>query len=311
MPADTARVVAEGLLKGVFDVLDAMLSKSFKYELLAPEELRPPQLDQWLQSLPVALQGTVRNNLGAVAILLSVSDASRMASLILETGGNVKEALDNDDRNVLKEVAEPALGGGVTNLMERFGHPVEQLAEVVVTDTGTESAAAIMNTLGEAPGAARFRFTADTGWAGEAALLFSASLMALAPASAAESSADLAAAPQLSPEEMTDILNGFGPEGAPAPAAARPTEGYHNLDMILDIRLRATARLGRVQLPLADILSFGPGSVIEVGHLVDEPIELLINDKLIARGDVVVVDEKFGLRITEIVSTKERIESLR
>jgi len=51
--------------------------------------------------------------------------------------------------------------------------------------------------------------------------------------------------------------------------------------------------------------------VIEVGHLVDEPIELLINDKLIARGDVVVVDEKFGLRITEIVSTKERIESLR
>ncbi|HPO31524.1 MAG TPA: FliM/FliN family flagellar motor switch protein, partial [Candidatus Hydrogenedentes bacterium] len=48
-----------------------------------------------------------------------------------------------------------------------------------------------------------------------------------------------------------------------------------------------------------------------VGHLVDEPVELLVNDKLIARGDVVVVDEKFGLRITEIVSPRERIESLR
>ena len=56
---------------------------------------------------------------------------------------------------------------------------------------------------------------------------------------------------------------------------------------------------------------FGPGSIIEVGHLVDEPVELLVNDKLIARGDVVVVDEKFGLRITEIISQEERIESLR
>ncbi len=55
----------------------------------------------------------------------------------------------------------------------------------------------------------------------------------------------------------------------------------------------------------------GPGSIIEVGHLIDEPVELLVNDKLIARGDVVVVDEKFGLRITEIISPEERIETLR
>jgi flagellar motor switch protein FliN/FliY len=81
--------------------------------------------------------------------------------------------------------------------------------------------------------------------------------------------------------------------------------------MILDIRLVVKARLGRVEMPIAEILSLGPGSIIEVGHLVDEPIELLVNDKLIARGDVVVVDEKFGLRITEIVSTQERIESMR
>ena len=69
-------------------------------------------------------------------------------------------------------------------------------------------------------------------------------------------------------------------------------------------------RLGKVDIPLSEILSFGPGSIIEVGHLIDEPVELLVNDKLIARGDVVVVDEKFGLRITEIISPQERIESL-
>ncbi|MCC6491238.1 MAG: flagellar motor switch protein FliN [Candidatus Hydrogenedentes bacterium] len=95
------------------------------------------------------------------------------------------------------------------------------------------------------------------------------------------------------------------------PEAATNDTYSRNLDMVLDIRLVATARLGRIEMPISEILSLGPGSIIEVGHLVDEPVELLVNDKLIARGDVVVVDEKFGLRITEIVSPRERIESLR
>ncbi|MBI4559640.1 MAG: flagellar motor switch protein FliN [Candidatus Hydrogenedentes bacterium] len=82
------------------------------------------------------------------------------------------------------------------------------------------------------------------------------------------------------------------------------------MDMVLDITLVATARLGRVEMPIRDILALGPGSVIEVGHLIDEPVELLVNDRIIARGDVVVVDEKFGLRITEIISPQARIESL-
>jgi flagellar motor switch protein FliN/FliY len=79
----------------------------------------------------------------------------------------------------------------------------------------------------------------------------------------------------------------------------------------MNISLVATARLGRVEMPLRDILNLGPGSIVEIGHMVDEPIELLVNDKVIARGEVVLVDEKFGLRITEIMGTRDRIESLR
>lgn len=101
---------------------------------------------------------------------------------------------------------------------------------------------------------------------------------------------------------MTNLPNAAGKSDIPMPS---------NMDMILDIRLMATARLGRIEMPIADILALGPGSIFEVGRAVDEPIDLLVNDKLIARGDVVVVDEKFGIRITEIVSTRERIESLR
>lgn len=122
----------------------------------------------------------------------------------------------------------------------------------------------------------------------------------------------------LGPDDVSEILHETEslPDKEPAAKPPKPASAYseqpaRNLDMVLDIRLVATARLGRVDMPISEILALGPGSIIEVGHLVDEPVELLINDKLIARGDVVVVDEKFGLRITEIVSPRERIESLR
>jgi len=95
---------------------------------------------------------------------------------------------------------------------------------------------------------------------------------------------------------------------------AKPSESRKpgaNIDVVLDIGLEATVRLGRVEMPLGEVLALGPGSIIEVGHMVDEPVELLVNDKLIARGDIVVVEEKFGLRITEVISRAERIESLR
>lgn len=114
--------------------------------------------------------------------------------------------------------------------------------------------------------------------------------------------------------EIDNILGDFGQQGQAGQAGAAaqaPARQPANIERVLDISLVATARLGRVEMPISEILALGPGSIIEVGHLVDEPVELLVNDKLVARGDVVVVDEKFGLRITEIVSTQERIESLR
>ena len=144
-------------------------------------------------------------------------------------------------------------------------------------------------------------------------MLFSGKLEDLAPADLLGASGGAAATgASLSADEMSDILSSFPEEGAPEMKVAAPAAyNTDNLDLIMDIQLRAVARLGRVEMPIGDILNLGPGSIIEVGHLVDEPVELLINDKIIARGDVVVVDEKFGLRITEILSTKERIESLR
>jgi flagellar motor switch protein FliN/FliY len=106
---------------------------------------------------------------------------------------------------------------------------------------------------------------------------------------------------------MTDAEQVPEPE---APSPERPQPGTENLDVVLDLELTAAALLGGVEMPIGQILSLAPGSIIEMDRLVDEPIDLLVNDKLVARGEVVVVDEKFGVRITEVVSTRERIEVL-
>ncbi|HJO00129.1 MAG TPA: flagellar motor switch protein FliN [Nitrospinaceae bacterium] len=83
-----------------------------------------------------------------------------------------------------------------------------------------------------------------------------------------------------------------------------------SLDLILDIPLTVTVELGRSKMLINDLLQLGQGSVIELTKLVGEPLEVLVNNKLVARGEVVVVNEKFGVRLTNIVTPMERVQSL-
>ena len=84
-----------------------------------------------------------------------------------------------------------------------------------------------------------------------------------------------------------------------------------SLDFILDIPLEVSVELGRTRMVINDLLQLGQGSVIELTKLAGEPLEILVNNKLVARGEVVVVNEKFGVRVTDIVSPMERVKSLK
>ncbi len=83
-----------------------------------------------------------------------------------------------------------------------------------------------------------------------------------------------------------------------------------NIDLLLDVKMPVAIELGRTELPISEILSLGPGSVVELDKLAGEPVDLLVNGKIIARGEVVVVDENFGVRITMLMSPQERLKSL-
>ncbi len=84
-----------------------------------------------------------------------------------------------------------------------------------------------------------------------------------------------------------------------------------DLNFLLDIPLDVTVELGKTKMIINDLLQLGQGSVLELPKLVGEPLEVLVNNKLVARGEPVMVNEKFGIRLTDIISPFERIEHLK
>ena len=97
----------------------------------------------------------------------------------------------------------------------------------------------------------------------------------------------------------------------PAPPTPQGENGENDIDFILDIPLEISVVLGQTSMLISDLLKLGQGSIVELAKLAGETLEVLANQKLIARGEVVAVDEKYGIRITEIVSPMERIKKLR
>jgi flagellar motor switch protein FliN/FliY len=83
-----------------------------------------------------------------------------------------------------------------------------------------------------------------------------------------------------------------------------------NFDLLLDIPLEVTVELGRTRVALRELLALAAGSVIELGKLAGEPLDVLVNGRLVARGECVMVNDKFGVRLTDIVSRSERLARL-
>jgi len=96
----------------------------------------------------------------------------------------------------------------------------------------------------------------------------------------------------------------------PRLAPGTTADGAQDLDLILDIPVHLTVELGRTRIPIKHILQLAQGSVIELDALAGEPMDVLVNGCLIAQGEVVVVNEKFGIRLTDIVTPSERVRRI-
>jgi flagellar motor switch protein FliN/FliY len=123
-----------------------------------------------------------------------------------------------------------------------------------------------------------------------------------------------------------DLLSDEGPSASPAPAAAAvtaepaqfppleagpgPEERERKMDLLMDLTLPVAIELGRTNLQIRDILGFRRGSVVEFEKLASEPVDVIVNGKKMAEGEVVVIEKHFGIRITNLIETSERVKSL-
>jgi flagellar motor switch protein FliN/FliY len=103
----------------------------------------------------------------------------------------------------------------------------------------------------------------------------------------------------------SDDLTHWGKATPPEADTAKPA--IHDMDMIMDLPVKVMIELGRTQMPLGDLMSVQNGGVIELDVEAGEPLNLVVNGCLIAQGEVVIVDDRYGIRLTDIISPSERL----
>ena len=99
------------------------------------------------------------------------------------------------------------------------------------------------------------------------------------------------------------------PEAAPAPAS-KAAATNRSLDLLLDVPVAVTVELGRRRIPISELLDLSKGSTLELDKAAGELLDVRVNDRLVARGEAVIINDKFGVRLTEIVSRSERVKQL-
>jgi|SRR5579871_499500 len=106
-------------------------------------------------------------------------------------------------------------------------------------------------------------------------------------------------------------MEGGTPETTGEGTATEAGGGTRNLDLLLDIPLEVTVEIGRTHLALRDLLALAPGSVVELDKLAGEPLDVFVNGRPVARGEAVMVNDRFGVRLTDVISPSERITGLK
>ncbi|MGC9053439.1 MAG: flagellar motor switch protein FliN [Candidatus Hydrogenedens sp.] len=300
--------------KGLDDVLLSLGTGGNKYKIQATKIIGIEDIQSTLNEQSIVLWGKVEKNQG---ILLLCMNSDDVRALVGAVEGTVPEEINETVISTLKDLGDAFLGGALSSLAQSAKKGVVQFELTGIRKGEEIFDASFYSQIQEPVICGSVAVEGNINFSFPWIVVLDNLLKTWFPIDEEKAGVEET---MLTQEEIESFINNevIKPEtkkeeqttGAKPVSKKSIDSGYRNLDVILDIQVEATARLGSVQMPLATVLSLGPGSVINVGHEVDNPIELYVNNKLIAKGDVVIVDEKFGIRITEIVSPQERIESL-
>ena len=237
---------------------------------------------------------------GEAAILFKLQDAATVADLMVMGTGQVD----------FNEAEHPEAMGELLNQV--FG----LLSTAISGHTGASvSFGQAMHSLEDTTDIDIFNFEFAVNMAVSAKAMFDINMLFLfSKAFLTEVFAAPAPANSGKNSATTSVAEEAMPVGRPAEFSqlheSRSAEPPKNIDLIMDITLELSVELGRTKMQVREILDLGPGAVINLKKLAGEPVEVLVNNKLVAKGEVVVLDENFGVRITSLVSREDRIKSL-
>jgi flagellar motor switch protein FliN len=242
---------------------------------------------------------------GQHAFLVSSDDAVRLAQMLLgdASGG---DDLTPDYRDALEEMFRQ-FAGAAASALKKNDQEVTVHWEAASRPEWTPAEQACLR-LSSPHG------PIVMGVAIDATLLSQLDAAASAGSRTASRAAANSAAGATGPRSTASSPNGPSPAGS-APLAAAATAGVsaassRNLDLLMDVQLQVTLRFGERQLLLKEVLDLSPGSVVELDKMVKDPAELLVTGRVVARGEVVIVDGNYGLRITEVAPANQRVEAL-
>ena len=222
-----------------------------------------------------------------VGLIFKTQDITKLADLMLMGEGESKDELDADLKDAVMEIANQYFGAVSAAVDTQMGKKLS----FTVDNAGKFMSAAVF----QSDNYITFDFTANIkGSPIQFRQYLDESFSSLLDTQPA----------QVMPDFFGDMDTG---SSEPSRAVGTGT----NMDMLLDIEIPVSVRMGSAKLFLKDILGLGPGNIVELDQNADESIELTVNNKLIARGEVVIVDGYFGFRIKEIISRAERIKRLK
>lgn len=292
--------------------LSAYLGKNIRIsnaivEVKPHEMLRTEFAKQYVQ-VSMGFSGSLS---GRNLILFSIGDAGMISSLMMgDESGTPPLELSEAHQSTIQEFVSQMLSSTATQLTEKLGRPVGTTAPVL----------ALVNSPADLrfpPGGDLVKITYNINIEGLVNSKFYHVMEAAMASDIARGAQHLmspgqqqAVQPQqpMGPPPMGQV--GISPVKFPPLGEGIPSGVGGNIHLLMDVPMTLTVELGRTRQLVRDILGLGEGSIIELDKLAGEPVDLLVNGKLIAKGEVVVIDENFGVRVTDIVSQAERITKL-
>ncbi|MFT2775279.1 flagellar motor switch protein FliY [Helicobacter pylori] len=234
---------------------------------------------------------TIEKEESSIELLAPVVLVTALSDLMLGGEGASKEEMDNDDLDAFKEMASNIFGAIATSLKSQ-----ELLPKLNFTTINAEIAKELPKKEDYAK-AIVFSFKMEALKESQIILLTTAAFERQFK--------------KTHKEEKEETTKSATAEEVKTHDASLENIEIRNISMLLDVKLNVKVRIGQKKMILKDVVSMDIGSVVELDQLVNDPLEILVDDKVIAKGEVVIVDGNFGIQITDIGTKKERLEQLK